>query len=122
MGSLGGRTEEELGSMATLGGGETICGDGISVKVIQRGLIWNEGVTGRMIRMVKAEPGSKVLAGAGESMFDGSKGVAALGSSWLGNLGCPWDGMCWSRSRDGAVGMMEFNRVRDDLALGITLD
>jgi hypothetical protein len=32
------------------------------------------------------------------------------------------DLVCWSRSRDGAVGMMEFDRVRDDLALGITLD
>jgi hypothetical protein len=46
MGSLGGRTEEELGLMATLGGGETIHGDGMSVKVIQRGVTWNEGVTG----------------------------------------------------------------------------
>jgi hypothetical protein len=43
--------------------------------------------------MVKAEPGSKVLAGAGEAMFDGSKGVATLGSSWLGILGRPGDRM-----------------------------
>jgi hypothetical protein len=93
MGSLGGRTEEELGLMATLGGGETIRGDGISVKVIRRGVTWNKGVTGKTIRMVKAEPGGKVLAGAGEAMFDGSKGVATLGSSWLGTLGRPGDGM-----------------------------
>jgi hypothetical protein len=31
--------------------------------------------------MVKAEPGGKVLAGAGEALFDGGKGVATLGSS-----------------------------------------
>ncbi len=49
MGFLGGRTEEELGSMATLGGGETIRGDGISVKVIQHGVMWNKGVTGQTI-------------------------------------------------------------------------
>ncbi len=93
MGSLGGRTEEEQGSMATLGGGETIRGDGISVKVIQRGVTWNKGVTGQTIWTGKAEPGGKVLAGAGEVMFDGSKGVATLGSSWLGTLGRPGDGM-----------------------------
>ncbi len=81
MGSLGGRTEEEVGSMATLGDGETIRGDGISIKVIQRGVAWNKGVTGQTIRMIKAEPGGKVLAGAGEAMFDGSKGVATLESS-----------------------------------------
>jgi hypothetical protein len=28
----------------------------------------------------------------------------------------------WSGSRDGAVGMTEFDHVRDDLALDITLD
>jgi hypothetical protein len=118
--------------------------------------------------MVEAEPGGKVLVGAGEAMFNGSKGVATLGSFWLGTLGRPGDGMqawlvgcgprsrhdskrscrlamastwvmvlgggaslnlkamddfvCWSRSRDGAVGMTEFDRVRGDLALGITLD
>ena len=93
MGSLGGRTEEELDSMATLGGGETIRGDGISVKLIQHGVTWNKGVTGQMIRIIEAEPGGKVLAGAGEAMFDGSKGVATLGSSWLGTLGRPGDGM-----------------------------
>jgi hypothetical protein len=93
MGSLGGRTEEELGSMATLGGGETIRGDGISVKLIRCGVTWNKGVTGQTIQMVEAEPGGKVLDGAGEAMFDGSKGVATLGSSWLGTLGRPGDGM-----------------------------
>ncbi len=46
MGSRGGRMEEELGLMATLGGGETSRGDGISVKVIQHGVTWNKGVTG----------------------------------------------------------------------------
>ena len=105
MGSLGGRTEEDLGLMATLGGGETIHGDGISVTVIQCGVTWNKGVTGQTIWMVKAEPGSKVLAGAGEAMFDGSKGVATLGSSWFGTLGRLGDGMqawlvgCGPRSR-----------------------
>jgi len=28
----------------------------------------------------------------------------------------------WSGRRDGVVGMTEFNRVGDDLALGVTLD
>jgi hypothetical protein len=32
------------------------------------------------------------------------------------------DLVCWSGSRDGTVGMAEFDRVRDDLALGITHD
>ncbi len=73
--------EEGLGSMATLGGGETIRGGGTSVKVIQRGVTWNKGVTGQTIQMAEAEPGSKVLAGAGEALFNGGKGVATLGSS-----------------------------------------
>ena len=63
------------------------------MKVIQHRVTWNEGVTGQMIRMVKAEQGGKILAGAGEAMFDGSKGVATLGSSWLGTLGRPGDKM-----------------------------
>ncbi len=28
----------------------------------------------------------------------------------------------WSGRRDGVVGMTDFNRVGDDLALGVTLD
>ncbi len=77
--------------MATLGVGETICGGGISVKVIQRGVTWSKGVTGQAIRMAEAEPGGKVLAGAGEALFNGGEGVATLGSSWLGTLGRPGD-------------------------------
>ncbi len=48
-----------------------------------------------MIRMVEAEPGGKALAGAGEAMFDGSKGVATLGSSWLGSLPLKKQNLNW---------------------------
>jgi hypothetical protein len=47
--------------MVILGGGETIQGDGISVKVIRCGVTWNRGVTGQTIWMVKAEPGENFL-------------------------------------------------------------
>ncbi len=41
MGSRGGRSWGRLGSMATLGGGATISGDGKSVKVIRCGTTGN---------------------------------------------------------------------------------
>ena len=43
--------------------------------------------------MAEAGPGGGVHACAGETLFDGGEGVATLGSSWLGTLGCPRDGM-----------------------------
>ncbi len=64
--------------MATLGGGATIRGVRVSVKVIRHGVTWNQGVTGQAIWMAEAGPGGRVLAGAGKAPFDGGKGVATL--------------------------------------------
>ncbi len=93
IGSCGGRSRPWLSSVTTLGSWEAACGGGVAVKVSRRGKTGQGSCTGQDVWMAEARIGGGVQAGAGERMLEGGEGLATLGGSRLGTLGCPGDRM-----------------------------